>query len=99
MTTATQKTLEAHGFSEYNTGGGCMAMCKFLPNGKQVLVSDCDGGLDFDYGDWCVALYDAQTGDELEAHYYHTFGCDKPHRWGARTIGAALLACGVEVQL
>lgn len=95
MTTAIQKTLEANGFTEYNTGGGCMAMSKFLPNGKQVLVSDCDGGLDFDADNWCVGLYDAE-GYEQQIHWRHLSDPHMPVK-GEPTIADALRACGVEV--
>lgn len=83
--------LEAAGFYIHNTGGGCLAFARRLPDDNEVLVTDCDGGLDFDTDNWCVALYDPETGDELQMHWRHSVSNQPTH--GAETIEAALAAC------
>lgn len=82
--------LERAGFSIHNTGGGCLAFARLLPDGNEVLVSDCDGSLHFDAANWCVALYDPETGDELQMHWTHDSELSAK---GEETIEAALAAC------
>lgn len=83
----TQQLIDS-GFALYNAGGNCLALEKKLANGNQVLVSDGDGGLELQDG-WCVSIYDAVTGDEVQLHYDCADG-----KAGAPTIEAALIACG-----
>lgn len=88
--------LERAGFSILNTGGGCLAYARDLPDGSRVLVTDCNGGIDFHSADWYVALYDGKTGDEVQAHWCdlidHEVEIDDATH-GEETIEAALAAC------
>lgn len=84
------------GFTAHNAGGNCMALAKTLPDGCQVLVSDCDGGIEFGCDDWCVTKHDPTTGDEVQAHWRDGKDNYEPLH-GARTILEALRECGVDI--
>ena len=62
--------LEAIGYQEYHTGGGCMAYQKAIDCGLHgqyyVLVTDGDAGIDFRLDDpVMIGTYDDRTGEDL----------------------------------
>lgn len=61
--------LDDLGFSEYHTGGGCMAYALFDSDRRHILVTETDGSSLPEYlGDSTIGLYDGE-GDE--ARVYH----------------------------
>lgn len=98
MTTAIQKTLLNLGFIlEPQMGGDCMAFAKDAGGGWQVLVTDCDGGVEMGFDSWYVGLW-SKEGEEIQAHWRDMKDTHEPLR-GEKTVLEALRACGVEVQL
>ena len=75
---------DQYGFDVWDTGGGCKAWGRFfqLENGRSVhmLVTDRNGGIDFDPGEPAVlGVYDTDGGDDfvqwdqvgLDSHHAH----------------------------
>lgn len=58
-----------YGFVVIDTGGGCQALCKTLPNGCQIWLTDADGSHLPDAGeDGALIGYYNQKGEEVVVH-------------------------------
>lgn len=51
-----------YGFEVWNTGGGCMALRKDLPNGDYLLLTDEDGCRIPEAAEWATAILGRYTG-------------------------------------
>lgn len=59
--------VEAYGFEEHQTGGGCTALVCVLENGQSLMLTDGGGCHSPDLDDWpmsLIGLYDA-TGEAV----------------------------------
>lgn len=59
--------MHGMGFQEYNTGGGCMAWQKLLPDDRYIWICTTDQGLfeDADQPEWVLGVY-FDTEDEVK---------------------------------
>lgn len=69
MTTLIQH-LESKGFSQYPSGGGCMAMVRYR-DGKSDVITSTDGGSLPEADDWLFCIYSGDwrkedCGDEVD---------------------------------
>lgn len=78
------------GFDVWQTGGGCEALGKKLPDGGCILITDSDGGCLPDYGSVCfIGRYDVE-GNEADS-------CEA-EGWENALKDAALLAARVKAE-
>lgn len=59
--------VQAYGFEEHQTGGGCTALVRALENGQRLMLTEVDGCHSPDLDDWrmsLIVLYDA-TGEAI----------------------------------
>ena len=59
-------TLKGHGFSGWDTGGGCMALRKNLADGTLLMITNLDAGLDGMQDGLCLGLEDKEGNPILE---------------------------------
>tara|TARA_R110000787_G_scaffold49454_9_gene118602 strand:- start:1229 stop:1558 length:330 start_codon:yes stop_codon:yes gene_type:complete len=65
--------LEVDGFTQYNTGGGCMALHKSLEDGSEILITDHETSIPAKESETVlIGFYDKDGDDE----YYENVPVD-----------------------
>jgi len=59
-------TLKENGFSGWDTGGGCKALCKNFADGTLLMITNLDAGLDEMQDGLCLGLEDKEGNSILQ---------------------------------